>query len=77
MLFCPGSVQIAKALVVIINSPTIYSIQMLTDGRIEQFWMLGCCAVTIVLGNMFNSNLKTLEIVPHIGGITATLKFIN
>ena len=46
---------------------------MLTDGRIEQFWMSGCCVVTNISWNMlFNSNLNI-----HICGLTATLKFIN
>ena len=51
---------------------------MLTDGRIEQFWMPGCCMVTDISWNMlFNSNLKALGSVPYICSITATLKFIN
>ena len=51
---------------------------MLTDGRIKQFWMLGCCVITNISWNMlFNSNLKALVNSPYICGITATLKFIN
>ena len=47
MLFCPSSVQDTKTLIIIINRTIIYDIQMLADGRIGQFWMPGCCAVTV------------------------------
>ena len=37
MLFCPSSMEDTKALIIIINRTSIYSMQMLTDGRIVQF----------------------------------------
>ena len=38
-MFCPGSKQDNKALIVIINRPIIDGIQMPADGRIEQFFL--------------------------------------
>ena len=75
MLFCPSSIQDTKTLI-IINSTTIYSIQMLADDKIEQFWMPS--AVTDVSKAMLlNPKLKELGDAPYISAFTATLTFIN
>ena len=74
-MFFPSSVQDTKALIIIINSTIIYSIQMLADARIKQFWMPRCCAVTDVSRNMLlNPNLKELGGAPDICSFIATLK---
>ena len=78
MLFSPSCMQDHKTFIAVINHTTIQGIQILTDGRIKQIWMFGCCVVTdISLKMLFNSNLKALGSAPYICWITAALKFIN
>ena len=67
-----------KKLIPLINHTTIWGNQMLTDGRIEQFRMTGCCVVMNISWNiLFKSNLKALESAPYIWGITVTLNLKN
>ena len=55
-----------KTLITVINHTTIWGIQMLTDGRIEQFWMPRYWVITNISWNMlFNSNPKALGSAPY------------
>ena len=42
---------------------------MLTDGRIEQFWMPGCCAVTNIYFYIYNFFFQDLIIEAIYAGI--------